>query len=114
MPLLLLVVAVPSPPAAAPLAPIDEGNAQEGEEEAGAHSATSGAELGGSNAVPIASADDSDVCNLGSLNFGRIESLEELARVVELGTKFLICGTLRAELPYERVYRIREKNRRRD
>jgi ribonucleoside-diphosphate reductase alpha chain len=60
----------------------------------------------------VTSADDSDVCNLGSLNFGRIESLEELARVVELGTKFLICGTLRAELPYERVYRIREKNRR--
>jgi ribonucleoside-diphosphate reductase alpha chain len=60
----------------------------------------------------VTSADDSDVCNLGSLNFGRIESLEELARVVELGTKFLLCGTLRAELPYDRVYRIREKNRR--
>ena len=60
----------------------------------------------------VCSADDSDVCNLGSINLGRIDSITELARIVELGTKFLICGTLRAELPYEQVYRTREKNRR--
>ena len=60
----------------------------------------------------VTSADDSDVCNLGSINLGRIDSLQELARVVELATKFLICGTLRAELPYAKVYRVREKNRR--
>ena len=60
----------------------------------------------------VTSADDSDVCNLGSVNFGNIDSIEELSRVVELGTKFLICGTLRAELPYKKVYDVREKNRR--
>jgi len=60
----------------------------------------------------VTSADDSDVCNLGSINLGRIDSLQELARVVELATKFLICGTLRAELPYAKVYEVREKNRR--
>jgi len=60
----------------------------------------------------VTSADDSDVCNLGSINLGRIDSLQELARVVELSTKFLICGTLRAELPYAKVYEVREKNRR--
>lgn len=60
----------------------------------------------------VTSADDSDVCNLGSVNFGNIDSIEELSRVVELGTKFLICGTLRAELPYQKVYNVREKNRR--
>ena len=60
----------------------------------------------------VTSADDSDVCNLGSVNFGNIDSIEELSRVVELGTKFLICGTLRAELPYQKVYEVREKNRR--
>ncbi len=32
--------------------------------------------------------------------------------MVELATKFLVCGTLKAKLPYERVYEIREKNRR--
>ena len=60
----------------------------------------------------VTSADDSDVCNLGSVNLGRIDSLQDLARVVELATKFLICGTLRAELPYDKVYKVREKNRR--
>ncbi len=60
----------------------------------------------------VCSADDSDVCNLGSINFGRIESLTELARIVELGTKFLLCGTLRAELPYAKVHETRAKNRR--
>ena len=60
----------------------------------------------------VTSEDDSDVCNLGSVNMGRIESLEEFQDVVELATKFLVCGTLKAELPYDRVYKVREKNRR--
>jgi len=60
----------------------------------------------------VCSSDDSDVCNLGSINLGRIESIWELAHVVELATKFLICGTLRAELPYQKVYQVRQKNRR--
>jgi ribonucleoside-diphosphate reductase alpha chain len=60
----------------------------------------------------VTSEDDSDVCNLGSLNFSRIKSIEELKDVVELSTKFLLCGTLKAELPYKKVYEIREKNRR--
>lgn len=60
----------------------------------------------------VTSADDSDVCNLGSVNVSRIESLDEFAKVVELGTKFLLFGTLRATLPYQKVYEVREKNRR--
>jgi ribonucleoside-diphosphate reductase alpha chain len=60
----------------------------------------------------VTSEDDSDVCNLGSLNLGRIETLTELRDVIRLATKFLICGTLRAKLPYQKVYDIREKNRR--
>ena len=60
----------------------------------------------------VTSADDSDVCNLGSLNLGRIESLRELVDVITLGTKFLLCGTLRAKLPYDKVNETREKNRR--
>lgn len=60
----------------------------------------------------VSSEDDSDVCNLGSLNFGRIESLQELTDVIRLATQFLICGTLRAHLPYEKIYLVREKNRR--
>lgn len=60
----------------------------------------------------VTSKDDSDVCNLGSINIGNISSLDEFKSVVALASKFLVCGTLRADLPYEKVYRIREQNRR--
>jgi len=60
----------------------------------------------------VTSEDDSDVCNLGSINLAVIESIEEMKYVTELATKFLLCGTLVADLPYEKVYEVREKNRR--
>ena len=60
----------------------------------------------------VTSEDDSDVCNLGSINLSNIKDLEEFKSVVELGSKFLVCGTLRADLPYDKVYKVREKNRR--
>ena len=50
--------------------------------------------------------------NLGSINLGNIDSLEEFKAVVSLASKFLVCGTLRADLPYEKVYKVREANRR--
>ena len=55
---------------------------------------------------------DSDVCNLGSCNLGRIDNLEDFKKVVTLATKFLLCGTVKAELPYEKVYEVRQKYRR--
>jgi ribonucleoside-diphosphate reductase alpha chain len=60
----------------------------------------------------VTSADDSDVCNLGSVNLGAIETLAEFKDVVRLASKFLVCGTVRAELPYDKVRAVREKNRR--
>jgi ribonucleoside-diphosphate reductase alpha chain len=60
----------------------------------------------------VTSEDDSDVCNLGSVNLGNIKSLDEFRSVVTLASKFLVCGTLRADLPYDKVYKVREKNRR--
>lgn len=60
----------------------------------------------------VTSEDDSDVCNLGSINLGNIKNVEEFRSVVQLASKFLVCGTLRADLPYEKVYKVREKNRR--
>lgn len=60
----------------------------------------------------VTSADDSDVCNLGSINLGRVDDLKEFSQIVELATKFLICGTMKAKLPYDAVYKTREKNRR--
>lgn len=60
----------------------------------------------------VTSSDDSDVCNLGSINLARIENIEQLRDVVELATKFLLCGTLEADMPYAKVGQVREKNRR--
>lgn len=42
----------------------------------------------------VTSEDDSDVCNLGSINLSNIQNIEEFKHIVELGSKFLVCGTL--------------------
>lgn len=60
----------------------------------------------------VTSEDDSDVCNLGSVNLSRIATISEFAEIIELATKFLLCGTLKADLPYAKVYEVRNKNRR--
>jgi len=60
----------------------------------------------------VTSADPDDVCNLGSVNLSRIESIQEFAEVVELATKFLLCGTIRGQVPYEAIEKTRDKNRR--
>jgi len=60
----------------------------------------------------VTSEDDSDVCNLGSINMSRCKTIEEFKDAVRLASQFLLCGTLVAQLPYEKVYKVREKNRR--
>ena len=60
----------------------------------------------------VTSHDDSDICNLGSINMARISSLEEFREVTQLATLFLLAGTLYSDLPYEKVGEIRERNRR--
>lgn len=57
------------------------------------------------------SEDDSDVCNLGSINLGNIDTIEDLSGVVSLASKFLVCGTIRGDVPYQKVKEVREKNR---
>lgn len=60
----------------------------------------------------VTSEDDSDVCNLGSINMANIDTLERFKEVVRVASKFLVCGTLKADLPYEKVHEVRKKNRR--
>ncbi len=60
----------------------------------------------------ITSRDDSDICNLGSINMARIDSIEEMERVTELATAFLLAGTVYSDVPYAKVDQIRTKNRR--
>lgn len=65
-----------------------------------------------SNCTEVTSRDDSDICNLGSINMARIHSLEEMRQVIELGTAFLLAGTIYSDVPYEKIAVVREKNRR--
>jgi ribonucleoside-diphosphate reductase alpha chain len=60
----------------------------------------------------VTSADDSDVCNLGSINLARIDSLEEMREVTELASAFLLAGTVYSDVPFAQVDKIRSKNRR--
>lgn len=60
----------------------------------------------------ITSADDSDICNLGSINMARISSIEEMEKIVELSTAFLLAGTVYSDVPYSKVDMVRTKNRR--
>ena len=60
----------------------------------------------------ITSEDDSDVCNLGSVNLANVESIEEFKSVVHLASKFLVCGLIRAHLPYKKVEKVRQQNSR--
>lgn len=60
----------------------------------------------------ITSEDDSDICNLGSLNLARFSTKEQFASAVRDATLFLIAGTVYSDLPHEEVYVTREKNRR--
>lgn len=60
----------------------------------------------------ITSADDNDVCNLGSLNLARFDDIDTFASAVWDATAFLLCGTLYSTVPYAEVEVTREKNRR--
>jgi ribonucleoside-diphosphate reductase alpha chain len=60
----------------------------------------------------LTSEDDSDVCNLGSINLARITSLEEMRAVVEHATAFLLAGTVYSDVPFAKVDAVRTKNRR--
>ena len=60
----------------------------------------------------ITSSDDSDICNLGSVNMSRISSVEEMKAVTEIATAFLLAGTVYSDVPYPKVDQVRAKNRR--
>ena len=60
----------------------------------------------------VTSEDDSDVCNLGSINLARVTSIDEMREVTRLGTLFLLAGTSYSDVPYEKVREVRSKNRR--
>jgi ribonucleoside-diphosphate reductase alpha chain len=60
----------------------------------------------------LTSEDDNDICNLGSINLARVESIEEFDNLVNLASAFLLCGTVYSEVPFAEVAETRTKNRR--
>ncbi len=60
----------------------------------------------------VCSHDSDDICNIGSANLGRIDTIKEFAKIVELGTIFLLAGSCYSDIPYYDVDKVRTKNRR--
>jgi ribonucleoside-diphosphate reductase alpha chain len=60
----------------------------------------------------ITTADDSDICNLGSINLARIKSLDDMKAVTEVAIALLLAGTVYSDVPYAKVDAVRTKNRR--
>jgi len=55
--------------------------------------------------------DSDNACNLGSLNFARIESKDELEYLVEISTAFLLAGSVYTDVPYPAVDKVISKRR---
>lgn len=60
----------------------------------------------------VTSSEDSDICNLGSINLANVETIEEFKKIIDKAVLFLIAGTVYSHVPYKKVEEIREKNRR--
>jgi ribonucleoside-diphosphate reductase alpha chain len=60
----------------------------------------------------IVSSEDSDSCNLGSINLSRIPDVDELEKITRLATQFLYNGTFVSWVPHPEIGEVRAKNRR--
>jgi ribonucleoside-diphosphate reductase alpha chain len=60
----------------------------------------------------ITSADDSDICNLGSLVMPRFDTPEEFGDAVRDAVLFLTAGSLYSDVPYDKIKEVRDTNRR--
>lgn len=60
----------------------------------------------------VTSRDNDDICNLGSINLGRVDDIEEFKHLVEIGTAFLLAGSAYTDVPYADVDKVMTRNRR--
>jgi ribonucleoside-diphosphate reductase alpha chain len=60
----------------------------------------------------LTSRDTDDICNLGSINMGAVESIEEFKHLIEIGAAFLLAGSVYTDVPYSDVDKVLSKNRR--
>jgi ribonucleoside-diphosphate reductase alpha chain len=60
----------------------------------------------------VTSKSTNDICNLGSINLARVDTIEQFENLVELGTIYLLAGSVYSDVPYSEVDQVRSKNRR--
>lgn len=60
----------------------------------------------------ITTYDDSDICNIASINIARVATLEEFKEILPKALGFLLAGTVYSDVPYAKVDEVRTKNRR--
>lgn len=60
----------------------------------------------------ICSEDDSDICNIGTINMARVRSPEHMRQLVRIGIAFLLAGTEYSDVPFQKIADVRKKNRR--
>lgn len=60
----------------------------------------------------VVSEDDSDKCNLGTLWINRFDNKEEFREAAALATKFLLCGGIYSDVPFQKIKDVGSKNNR--
>lgn len=60
----------------------------------------------------VTSADDSDVCNLGSIVLPRVRSIDHMRQATCVAIAFLLAGSIMGDVPLEETEKVRAKNRR--
>lgn len=60
----------------------------------------------------VSSSTTDDICNLGSINMAKVESIAHMKELVHFGCAFLLAGTVYSHVPYPQVDQVRSKNRR--
>lgn len=60
----------------------------------------------------VSSSESDDICNIGSINMAKIETLEQMQEAVDSAIAFLLAGSVYSDVPYPDVDKVRTKNRR--
>jgi len=60
----------------------------------------------------VSSCDTDDICNLGSINIANVRDATHMQELVDIGTAFLLAGSVYSDVPYPAVDKVRTKNRR--
>lgn len=60
----------------------------------------------------VTGSDTDDICNLGSINLANVDNIDELKHLINLGTAFLLAGSVYTDVPYTDVDKVLSKNRR--